>query len=166
MKKTWFEKMQDKPGYPKTLVLEEKFPCFKAVHKMGVSVGEEVVITNAKEVIPYMAAVPSGKVTTLREICIALAKKHNVKGCCTLTAGIFVMTVANAIEEIKTKGDTSELSQTPWWRTLKMDGFLNPKFPGGYAAQKQLLEAEGINIISRGKKFQVANLEGKIFIFE
>ena len=166
MKKTWFEKMQDKPGYPKILVLEEKFPCFKAVHKMGVAVGEEIVITNAKEVIPFMAAVPHGKVITLREICVALAKKHGVKGCCTLTAGIFVMTVANAIEEIKAKGDTSELSKVPWWRTLKMNGFLNPKFPGGYASQKKLLEADGIKIIPRGKKAQVANLEDTLFIFD
>lgn len=165
MKKTWFEKMQDKPGYPKILILEEKFPCFKAVHKMGVAVGEEIVITNAKEVIPTMAAVPQGKVVTLREICVALAKKHAVKGCCTLTTGIFVMTVANAVEEVKAKGDTSELSEVPWWRTLKNDGFLNPKYPGGQEAQKALLEAEGIHCIARGKKFQVADLEDTLFNF-
>ncbi len=52
MKKTWFEKMQDKPGYPKILILDEKFPVSKAIHKMGVEVGEEIVITNTKEVIP------------------------------------------------------------------------------------------------------------------
>jgi len=163
MKKTWFEKMQDKPGYPKILILEEKFPCFKAVHKMGVEVGEEIVITNAKEVIPTMAAVPHGKVVTLREICIALAKKHAVKGRCTLTAGIFVMTVANAVEEIKAKGDSSPLSEVPWWRTLKINGFLNPKYPGGQEAQKALLEAEGLNCIPRGKKYQVANVEEYIY---
>lgn len=163
MKKTWFEKMQDKPGYPKILILEEKFPCFRAVHKMGVEVGQEIVITNTTEVIPLMAAVPEGKVVTLREICIALAQKHGVKGCCTLTTGIFVMTVANAVEEVKAKGETSELSAVPWWRTLKMEGFLNPKYPGGQEAQKALLEAEEIKIISRGKNFQVANVEEYLY---
>jgi alkylated DNA nucleotide flippase Atl1 len=163
LKKTWFEKMQDKPGYPKILILDEKFPCFKAVHKMGVEVGEEIVITNTMEVIPLMVAVPAGKAVTLREICIALAKKHAVKGCCTLTTGIFVMTVANAVEEVKAKGEASELSQVPWWRTLKMDGFLNPKYPGGQEAQKSLLEAEGIQCISRGKKFQVANVDEYLY---
>jgi alkylated DNA nucleotide flippase Atl1 len=166
VRKTWFEKMQDKPGYPKILILEEKFPCFKAVHKMGAAVGEEIVITNAKEVIPTMTAVPRGNIITLREICIVLANKHGVKGCCTLTAGIFVMTVANAVEEIKAKGDSSLLSEVPWWRTLKMDGFLNPKYPGGQEAQKALLEREGLKIIARGKKYQVANHEDVLFNFD
>ena len=163
MKKTWFEKMQDKPGYPKILILEEKFPCFKAVHKMGVEVGQEIVITNTKEVISIMAAVPHGKVVTLREICVALAEKHGVAGCCTLTTGIFVMTVANAVEEVKEKGEITELSQVPWWRTLKMEGFLNPKYPGGQEAHQALLEAEGIQCISRGKKLQVANVEEYLY---
>lgn len=76
------------------------------------------------------------------------------------------MTVANAVEEVKAKGEGSELNQVPWWRTLKMDGFLNPKYPGGQEAQKALLEAEGQKIIARGKKFQVANFEKSLFKFE
>ena len=155
--------MQDKPGYPKTLVLEERFPCYHAVHKMGANIGDEIVLVNTSEVIPFMAAVPERKVTTLREICLALAKKHGVKGCCTLTAGIFTMTIANTVEEIKAIGDDTALSQIPWWRTLKMDGFLNEKYPGGQAAQKEKLEAEGIRVIRRGKKFQVDDLEEYLF---
>lgn len=41
---------------------------------------------------------------------------------------------------------------TPWWRTLKADGELNPKYPGGVEAQRALLEAEGHTIIQRGRK--------------
>jgi len=163
MKKTWVEKMRDKPGYPKILVLEEKFPCYNAVHKMGANPGDKIVITQASEVIPIMAAVPEGKLLTLREICMTLAKKHNVQGCCTLTAGIFTMTLANAVEEQKTRVEESGLVGIPWWRTLKMDGFLNPIYPGGQEAQKNLLESEGVKVISRGKKFQVANWQEHLF---
>ena len=42
---------------------------------------------------------------------------------------------------------------TPWWRTLKTSGELNPKYPGGVAAQSKLLKAEGHEIIpGKGKK--------------
>lgn len=166
MKKTWVEKMQDKPGYPKILVLEEKFPCYNAVHKMSANIGDKIVITQASEVIPLMAAVPKGKLLTLREICTALAKKHGVQGCCTLTTGIFIMTLANAVEEVKTSGLDSEMSEIPWWRTLKMDGFLNDKYPGGQETQKKLLEEEGFKFTPRGKKYQVTDFENHLFSFD
>ena len=34
-KKTWEEKLVDKKGYPKVLRLEEGFPCYGTLHKMG-----------------------------------------------------------------------------------------------------------------------------------
>jgi len=37
---------------------------------------------------------------------------------------------------------------TPYWRTLKVGGALNEKYPGGVAAQAGLLESEGHEIIS------------------
>lgn len=163
MKKTWFQKMQDKPGYPKVLVLEDSFPCYNAVHKMGANVGDEIVLVNPSDVIPLMAAIPAGKVITLMDICLALAQKYHVKGCCTLTAGIFTMTIANAVEEAKAKGDSSLLTEIPWWRTLKSDGFLNEKYPGGQEKQREVLESEGLKIIPRGKKFQLADFERYVF---
>ena len=33
---------------------------------------------------------------------------------------------------------------TPWWRVLKSDGKLKPKFPGGIAEQTRRLTAEGV----------------------
>jgi alkylated DNA nucleotide flippase Atl1 len=41
---------------------------------------------------------------------------------------------------------------TPYWRTLKGTGELNPKYPGGLAEQKRRLRAEGHEIVSRGKR--------------
>ncbi len=163
MKKTWFEKMQDKPGYPKTLILEEGFPCYAAMHKMGADVGDPIVIVNASEILPLTAAVPEGKVTTLWEICAHIAQVHKVKGCCTLVTGIHTMTIANAVAEQSGKGEDGTLSQVPYWRTLKVDGFLNDKYPGGQEAHKARLEAEGIEVGVRGKKYQVMGLEKHLF---
>ena len=163
MKKTWLQKMEDKPGYPKVLILEKRFPCYNAVHKMGANVGDEIVLVNPSDVIPLMARVPNGKVITLTAICRALAEKYRVKGCCTLTAGIFTMTIANAVEEVKAQGAPSSLTAIPWWRTLKSDGFLNDKYPGGQEAQRRLLESEGFKVITRGKRFQLAELDAHQF---
>jgi hypothetical protein len=162
MKKTWLEKLEDKKTLPKILKLEESFPCYNAVHKMGANAGDPVVLVNASEIIPIMANVPRGKLVTIWEICKKIAKKHKVKGCCSLTTGIFIMTIANAVEEVITRGEKSVLTKVPYWRTLKSDGFLNEKYPGGQEAQKKLLEKEGFKVISRGKKYQVADYKNFI----
>ena len=156
MKKTWQEKMADKENLPKILKLEKKFPCYNAVHKMGAGVGDDVVLVNASEVAEVMAKVPKGKLTSTGEICRRIAEKHTVKACCSLTTGIFVTIVANAAEEMKAEGKTND---TPYWRTVKADGSLNEKYPGGAARQKELLENEGFRIVQRGKKYLVIDFK-------
>lgn len=42
--------------------------------------------------------------------------------------------------------------EMPYWRTLKANGELNGKNPGGMKAQKEKLEAEGHTIIQKGRK--------------
>jgi len=155
-KKSWQEKLADKKGLPKVLKLEKGFPCFNALHKMGVEAGDEVVLVNPSEVVDVMKKVPYGRVTTIVEICKWIAKRHQVQGCCSLTTGIFIMTAANAAEEAK--GENRELD-IPYWRTLKADGYLNEKFPGGVEAHKALLENEGFAVTPRGKRFQVENYQ-------
>jgi alkylated DNA nucleotide flippase Atl1 len=159
MKKTWVEKLEDKENLPKVLKLEKRFPCYNAVHKMGANAGDPVVLVNASEIIPIMSSVPKGKLITIREICQGIAKKYKVKGCCSLTTGIFIMTIANAAEEAISQGAESDLTKTPYWRTLKADGFLNEKYPGGLEVHRELLQKEGFKVIARGKKYQVADLE-------
>jgi len=156
MKKTWQEKLKDKDTLPKVLKLEEGFPCYKAVHKMGAEVGDDVILVNPSEVVAVMKQIPKGKLITIVEICKLIAKKHNVKGCCSLTTGIFIMTAANAAEEAKGEGKQLD---TPYWRTLKTDGFLNPKYPGGQEAQKKLLEEEGHKVIRKGKNLLVKDYQ-------
>jgi alkylated DNA nucleotide flippase Atl1 len=155
-KKTWGEKLEDKDGLPKVLRLQKNFPCYNALHKMGVEEGEPVVLVNPREVVEVMKRVPQGKVVTLTEICQSIARNHKVKGCCSLTTGIFVMTAANATEEAARGGKRVSV---PYWRTLKVDGLLNEKYPGGARAQKKLLEAEGFTVVQRGKRFFVEGFE-------
>ena len=155
-KKTWQEKLADKQGYPKVLRLEVGFPCYNAVHKMGAQAGDKVVLVNPSEVVALMKKVPRGKLTTVIEICKWIAKNHLVQGCCSLTTGIFIMTAANAAEEAIHEGKDLGI---PYWRTLKADGYLNEKYPGGVDAHKALLEQEGFKVGRKGKKFFVENVQ-------
>ena len=118
------------------------------------TVAEEAGIELNFDTSSQTVSFPEGKLITLHKICQRLAKKHKAQYCCTLTTGIYIMTAANATEEDREKGMTDI---TPYWRTLKMDGFLNDKYPGGAMAQKRLLEKEGFRIIQNGKRFRVEN---------
>lgn len=62
-----------------------------------------------------------------------------------ITTGIFVSIVAWA--SFQRKND-----KTPYWRTLKANGELNAKYPGGIEAQKEMLEKEGHTVIQKGRK--------------
>lgn len=56
--------------------------------------------------------------------------------------------------------------ETPYWRTLKANGELNPKYPGGIEAQKEKLESEGHTIIEKGRKnikYYVKDYENALF---
>jgi len=152
--KTWQEKMADKPSLPKILKLQKKFPCYNTMAKIGCCQGDKVVLVNPREVEAIMKSVPRGKLITIYEICYKIAKRHKVKGSCSLTNGIFIMQAAHASVETKSK--------LAWWRTLKASGFLNEKYPGAYNLQIKLLKKEGHNVIKRGKKYSVQNFEKKL----
>jgi len=109
MRKTWQEKLEDKPSFPKVLRLEKRFPCYNAVRKMGAEVGDEIVLVNSSEVVAIMKQVPKGKLITIVEICKKIAGQHDVKGCCSLTTGIFIMTAANAVEETSKEGKSLDI---------------------------------------------------------
>jgi alkylated DNA nucleotide flippase Atl1 len=155
-KKTWQQKLADKEGLPKILRLEKGFPCYNAVHKMGAEEGDDVVLVNPSEVVAIMKKVPEGRLTTLVEICKRIAQNHNVKACCSLTTGIFIMTAANAAEEA---AQESRDIAIPYWRTLKADGFLNEKYPGGVEGHREKLETEGFPVIKKGKRYFVQDYQ-------
>ena len=92
-----------------------------------------------------MKTIPYGKVTTVGELRAYFAKQNGADFTDPITAGIFVSIVAWA--SFQRDGD-----ETPYWRTLKANGELNPKYPGGVEAQKEKLEAEGHTVVQRGRK--------------
>jgi hypothetical protein len=53
---------------------------------------------------------------------------------------------------------------TPYWRTLKVGGALNEKYPGGVEAQSARLKAEGhtIELGKDGKPRRVKDYEKKM----
>ena len=92
-----------------------------------------------------MKKVPRGKVITVGAIREYLAEENGADFTDPITAGIFVSIAAWASHQ-RTEDKTS------YWRTLKANGELNAKYPGGIAAQKEKLEAEGHTVVERGRK--------------
>ncbi len=138
-RKTWQEKLADSKGLPKLGKVEGNM-------RQTWGTGTMVVPTPI-EVDEVMRRVPRGKVTTINQIRSVLAKKHQVKICYPITTGIFSWIAAHAAEEAAAAG---RKRITPYWRTLKGAGELNPKYPGGIEAQAKRLKAEG-HIIEPGK---------------
>ena len=106
-----------------------------------------------------MKKVPAGKVITIGTIRDYFAKQSGADFTEPITAGIFVSIAAWASHQ-RTE------DKTPYWRTLKANGELNEKYPGGALAQKELLEAEGHVIIQRGRKnirYYVKDYEDVLF---
>ena len=76
-----------------------------------------------------------------------------------ITAGIFVSIVAWASYQ-------RAEDKTPYWRTLKANGELNAKYPGGIEAQKEMLENEGHTVVQKGRtniKYYVKDYEKALF---
>jgi alkylated DNA nucleotide flippase Atl1 len=146
--KSWCEKLKDSKDLPKVE---------KITGKMSKRWGTgTVVIPAPMEVDEIMKKVPKGRVTTINEIRAALAKKHGTTIGCLITTGIFAWIAANAAEEATRKG---QKNITPYWRTLKTEGVVNEKYPGGVEAQKKLLEKEGHKVVQKGKKYRVVDYE-------
>ena len=109
-----------------------------------------------------MKQVEEGKLTTVGELRSYFAKHHDADFTDPITAGIFVSIVAWASEQRKQ-------NHTPYWRTLKANGELNAKYPGGLEAQRQHLEKEGHTIIKKGRtniRYYVKEYEMKLHHFK
>jgi hypothetical protein len=111
-----------------------------------------MVISTPKEIDGILQRVPKGKVTTITEVRAHLAKKYKTTIACPVTTGIFMNISAHAAAEMLAQG---RKRVTPYWRALKAGGELNDKFPGGAAAQRAKLEAEGFQVVARGKRLFV-----------
>ncbi len=151
-RKSWREKLADSKNLPRVIKLTGA-----ARERWG---GATLVIPAPVEVDALMQRVPRGKVTTINALRSSLARQHRVEAACPITTGIFAWISAYAAEESAAAGARKI---TPWWRTLKKDGELNPKYPGGLAAQRRRLAAEGHRCVAHGKRVLVADYAGSHF---
>jgi len=146
-RKTWREKLEDDKGFPKVFKIDAR-----KSKRWGAGT---CVIPSPREVDALMRKVPRGKLTTIDEIRKTLAKRHGATIACPITTGIFAWIAAHAAAEGAAAG---EQNTTPFWRTLKSNGELNPKYPGGVDLLKQKLVDEGHIIIQKGKRFFVQSV--------
>jgi hypothetical protein len=149
--KTWQEKLADSKDLPKIGTVDGS---------LSKRWGEGTFVIPAPiEVDQIMRSVPRGRLATIDLIRRTLAKKHGVNTACPITTGIFAWIAAHAADEAEQSG---KKRITPYWRTLKSGGELNSKYPGGIAALKTRLEAEGHTIIQRRKRYFVADHEHRL----
>jgi hypothetical protein len=153
-RKTWQEKLADDKGLPKVVRIT---PRMRARWGRGT-----VVIPAPREVDAIMRRVPKGRLLTIEHIRALLAKQHGATIGCPFTTGIFAWIAAHAAQEAVAAG---KRRGTPWWRTLKTGGQLNEKYPGGTAASKRLLRAEGHRFVCRGHRWFVKDFEGALAPF-
>jgi hypothetical protein len=147
-RKTWVEKLNDSKDLPKVVGIDGKMS-----RKWGTGT---CAIPAPIEVDQIMRRVPKGKLITINEIRAALARKHKATIGCPITTGIFAWIAAHAAEEQAAAG---KKRITPYWRTLKAEGELNPKYPGGVERLSKQLEAEGHRVVQRGKRFFVVDFQ-------
>lgn len=151
-KKSWEEKLLDDKDLPKVFDTRNQ--------KISKRWGEGLcAIPRPRDVDALMKKVPKGKLTTINELRAAVARQHKADFGCPITTGIFAWIAANAAAELQEAG---RKRVTPYWRTLKTGGEVNPKYPGGVEAQRKLLEAEGHTCVKKGKRMLVVNFETRI----
>ncbi len=129
--------LQDSKGMPKIQIITDE----KSIEKYG---GNRMYFAPPLDYDRVMRQVPEGKLITVGELREFFARQNQADFTDPITAGIFVSICAWASFQ-------RAADETPYWRTLKANGELKIKYPGGTEAQKVKLEAEGHTIIKKGR---------------
>ena len=151
-KKDFNAMLHDNKDMPKFQVITDQ----KSIEKYG---GNNMYFAPPIDYDKVMKKIPYGKVITIGKIRGFFAKENDADFTEPITAGIFVSIAAWASYQ-RTE------DKTPYWRTLKANGELNSKYPGGIEDQKEKLEAEGHTIIKKGRKnikYYVKDYEDVLF---
>ena len=151
-KKDFNAMLRKNTDMPKTQIVTDE----SIIKRYG---GERMFFAPKLDYDELMKKVPHGKVVTAEKIREYLAEKNCADFTDPMTAGLFISIAAWASHQ-------REENITPYWRTLKTDGELNAKYPGGIEAQKKMLEEEGHVIIQKGRKnirFFVKDCENVLF---
>lgn len=143
---SWRSKLE-KPQEAKVVAIPPKMTRFGS---------GQMLIPTPKLVDDLVRKIPKGKLATVSELRRKLAREFKADVTCPLTTGIFLRIAAEAAEEDRAQG---QKRITPYWRVVKDDGALNPKFPGGEEQQARLLRSEGFATTRRGKRILVKDFE-------
>lgn len=152
-KKDFNAMLNDNKDMPKFQTITDE----KSIEKYG---GDRMYFAPPIDYDKIMRLVPFGKLLTVGTIREYFARINGADFTEPITAGIFVSIAAWASFQ---RND----DKTPYWRTLKANGELNEKYPGGIEAQKELLEKEGHTVIAKGRKnlrYYVKDYENALFI--
>ena len=152
-KKDFNAMLNDSKDMPKFQTITDE----KSIEKYG---GDRMYFAPPIEYDKVMRLVPFGKLLTVGTIREYFAKQSGADFTEPITAGIFVSIVAWASYQ---RAD----NKTPFWRTLKANGELNAKYPGGIEEQRKMIEKEGHTIIRKGRKnirYYVKNYEDALQI--
>ena len=149
-RKTWAEKLAEDRDLPKVVHLKGA-----AAARWG---GRTMIIPAPRQVDALIRRIRKGRVATVNDLRSALARAHGTEIACPITTGIFSWMAAQAAEEAAAAG---RARVTPWWRVLKGEGELNPRFPGGAPEQASRLRSEGHQVIRapRGSKLVVQDID-------
>ncbi len=150
-RKTWREKLADNKDFPR---VEKISPGMAKKFGSGT-----IVIPRPSEVDAIMRSVPKGKLISINQIREIVAERHGATIGCPIVVGIFARTAAGAAAEDEAEG---RKRITPYWRTVKSGGEINPKYPGGAEGQRERLLAEGHEVVAKGKRLVVADYEKKL----
>jgi alkylated DNA nucleotide flippase Atl1 len=135
-KKSWREKLENPPpGLPKVVEVPQNWE-----KRMG---GKRVLVPTPLQVDELIHKVPKGRLATVGQIRQQLAETCAAESTCPMTTGIHLRIVSEAAEEDRALG---KRTVTPYWRIIKEDGSLNPKFAGGVESQSARLLEEGHTI--------------------
>lgn len=151
-KKDFNAMLRQNKDMPKIQILKDQ----ASIQKYG---GEKMYFAPPMAYDALMRQVPQGKLLTVGAMREHLAKRAGADFTDPITAGIFVSIAAWASHQ-------REQDKTPYWRTLKANGALNEKYPGGAQAQKEKLEAEGHVVLQKGRKnikYYVKDYEKALF---
>ena len=102
-----------------------------------------MLIPRPLDVDGVMRQANKGKLVTQSQIREKLAREAGADSTCPMTTGMFTRIAAETAEEDLRAG---RKRVTPYWRTIKDDGQLNEKLPGGANAQAARLRQEGFAI--------------------
>ncbi len=151
-KKDFNAMLNDSKDMPKIQIITDE----KSILKYG---GDRMYFAPPMDYDRVMRLVPFGKLLTVGAIREYFARQNDADFTEPITAGIFISIAAWASFQRTDR-------KTPYWRTLKADGELNAKFPGGIEAQKEMLEKEGHTVIQKGRtniRYYVRDYEKALF---